>query len=81
MVRIDLPIIATFYRRRNYLGVPRILEGTSPPQFEREEARPEWDLLSEYMQGARINVNVRQVFPKGFDPFASIKSSDGGVGG
>ncbi len=25
-------------------------------------------MYEEYLRGTRINVNVRQVFPKGFDP-------------
>ena len=28
----------------------------------------DWQPYAEYMCGTRINVNVRQVFPRGFDP-------------
>jgi alkylated DNA repair protein alkB family protein 1 len=28
----------------------------------------DWQPYGEYLEGARINVNVRQVFPRGFDP-------------
>lgn len=53
-------------------GVPRILEGTTPPHLLKE-ALPEnerdfWIPYEDYMRTTRINVNVRQVFPKGFDP-------------
>jgi len=29
---------------------------------------PYWTPFEEYMKTARININVRQVFPKGFEP-------------
>lgn len=48
-------------------GVPRILEGSLPPQFS-ASGEPDWSLYEEYLRTARININVRQVFPKGFDP-------------
>ncbi|KAI0713454.1 hypothetical protein C8Q76DRAFT_731491 [Earliella scabrosa] len=58
--------------RRAYHGVPRILEGTLPPHLERSndpsELGEEWEPYAEYLRGTRINVNVRQVFPKGFKP-------------
>ncbi|KAH9857657.1 hypothetical protein C2E23DRAFT_805233 [Lenzites betulinus] len=53
--------------RRAYHGVPRILEGTLPPHFEGEDEEG-WGIYEEYLRNTRINVNVRQVFPKGFDP-------------
>jgi alkylated DNA repair protein alkB family protein 1 len=48
------------------------LEGTTPPHLLKE-ALPEserdfWIPYEDYMRTTRINVNVRQVFPKGFDP-------------
>ena len=56
--------------RRAYHGVPRILEGTLPAYLE-EGANID-DRLStpyaRYMNTTRININVRQVFPKGFNP-------------
>ena len=56
--------------RRAYHGVPRILEGTLPAYLE--EGTDIDDRLStpyaRYMNTTRININVRQVFPKGFDP-------------
>lgn len=48
------------------LGVPRILENTLPPHFV--AATEEWKVYEEYLQTTRVNINVRQVFPKGFDP-------------
>ncbi|KAI8999005.1 hypothetical protein BD414DRAFT_454355 [Trametes punicea] len=55
--------------RRAYHGVPRILEGTLPSHLEGDDGeRGDWDVYEEYLRGARVNVNVRQVFPKGFDP-------------
>lgn len=49
-------------------GVPRILEGTLPPHLEDSREAGEWTVYEEYLRNARINVNVRQVFPRGFDP-------------
>ncbi|KAJ8468271.1 hypothetical protein ONZ51_g9750 [Trametes cubensis] len=66
--------------RRAYHGVPRILEGTLPPHLEgvQSESRDsedgaDWEIYGEYLRGTRINVNVRQVFPKGFDPAVSLE--------
>ncbi|KAF8636574.1 hypothetical protein AX17_003385 [Amanita inopinata Kibby_2008] len=57
--------------RRVYHGVPRILEGTLPPHLHRENVmEPDWSLYEDYMSTTRININVRQVFPKGFNPKA-----------
>jgi alkylated DNA repair protein alkB homolog 1 len=54
------------------LGVPRVFDNTLPPHFfaahDEEEPIPEWLIYEEYLQTTRININVRQVFPKGFDP-------------
>ncbi|TBU29048.1 hypothetical protein BD311DRAFT_662034 [Dichomitus squalens] len=58
--------------RRAYHGVPRILEGTLPPHLEGPNVwgsdEDDWGVYEEYLCGTRINVNVRQVFPKDFDP-------------
>ncbi|PIL30517.1 hypothetical protein GSI_07217 [Ganoderma sinense ZZ0214-1] len=70
----DIVIMSGPACRRAYHGVPRILEGTLPPHLEGPDAIPsspdedDWGVYEEYLRGARINVNVRQVFPKGFDP-------------
>ncbi|KZT61508.1 hypothetical protein CALCODRAFT_463925 [Calocera cornea HHB12733] len=54
--------------RRWYHGVPRVLEGSLPrslwDRLEGEDAR-EWAPFGRYLARARINVNVRQVFPPG----------------
>jgi len=55
--------------RRAYHGVPRILEGTLPTHLD-EVDQEEWEPYREFMRTTRININVRQVFPKGFDPYA-----------
>ena len=58
--------------RRAYHGVPRILEGTLPPHLEgaddENEGAGDWDVYEAYLRTTRINVNVRQVFPRGFAP-------------
>ncbi|OAX39202.1 hypothetical protein K503DRAFT_769734 [Rhizopogon vinicolor AM-OR11-026] len=57
--------------RRAYHGVPRILEDTLPDHFSLgldDEDLTSWTSYESYMQTTRININVRQVFPKGFDP-------------
>lgn len=55
--------------RRAYHGVPRILEGSLPAHLAWScEDGEEWAAYAEYTAGTRINVNVRQVFPKDFDP-------------
>lgn len=52
------------------VGVPRILENTLPPHFisGNGEEGDEWAPYEEYLRTTRININVRQVFPRGFDP-------------
>ncbi|KAF9218329.1 hypothetical protein BS17DRAFT_804842 [Gyrodon lividus] len=62
--------------RRAYHGVPRILENTLPGHFSQPTDDggddggdiADWVPYEEYMQTTRININVRQVFPKGFEP-------------
>jgi len=72
----DVVIMAGPACRRAYHGVPRILENTLPQQFEVSSDDIEWtEEYEEYLRTTRINVNVRQVFPKGFDPGASIEST------
>jgi alkylated DNA repair protein alkB family protein 1 len=60
-------------------GVPRILDGTLPPHLRSEalqESEKEcWAPYGDYMRTTRINVNVRQVFPKGFDPDVAAGST------
>jgi alkylated DNA repair protein alkB family protein 1 len=51
-------------------GVPRILEDTLPRHLEGgvESDGADWSYYGEYLHATRININVRQVFPKGFNP-------------
>ena len=68
--------------RRAFHGVPRILEGSCPTHLMEseegeEEEEEEWDSYAQFLKTTRINVNVRQVFPKGFDPTtASLPPAD-----
>ncbi|EGN95446.1 hypothetical protein SERLA73DRAFT_162321 [Serpula lacrymans var. lacrymans S7.3] len=61
--------------RRAYHGVPRILDNTLPPHLSHiadeggdDHEDGDWVEYERYMRTTRININVRQVFPKGFDP-------------
>lgn len=58
--------------RRAFHGVPRILEGTLPTYLDEGTTVTggTWAPYAQYMRNARININVRQVFPSGFDPLA-----------
>jgi len=52
-----------------FSGVPRVLENTLPAHFESHNSQDEdWAYYEEYLRNTRININVRQVFPKGFEP-------------
>lgn len=64
----DVVIMSGPACRRAYHGVPRILEGTLPPHLVADTAKDEWTVYEEYLRTTRINVNVRQVFPRGFNP-------------
>ncbi|CDO74885.1 hypothetical protein BN946_scf185004.g35 [Trametes cinnabarina] len=70
----DVVIMSGPACRRAYHSVPRILEGILPPHMEGSDGEGEdardWEVYEEYLRGTRININVRQVFPKGFDPAA-----------
>lgn len=61
-------------------GVPRILETTLPEHFSQHpdggDEMMDWEPYKDYMQNTRININVRQVFPKGFDPYTQDAKSD-----
>ncbi|KAM0754441.1 hypothetical protein T439DRAFT_338281 [Meredithblackwellia eburnea MCA 4105] len=51
--------------RRVFHGLPRVLEDTLPSYLSSaaEGAPPDWKLFGEYLEmGARININVREVF-------------------
>ncbi|CCM07222.1 uncharacterized protein FIBRA_09567 [Fibroporia radiculosa] len=72
----DVVIMSGPACRRAYHGVPRILEGTLPPHLE-AGVDAGWQLYEEYLHSARINVNVRQVFPRGFVPSEVGQSAQG----
>ncbi|KAF9053611.1 hypothetical protein BDZ89DRAFT_1056195 [Hymenopellis radicata] len=63
----DIVIMSGPACRRAYHGVPRILENTLPPHLS-DTVDLAWTPYAEYMETTRINVNVRQVFPKDFVP-------------
>ncbi|KAJ4488135.1 hypothetical protein J3R30DRAFT_3279865 [Lentinula aciculospora] len=64
----DVVIMSGPACRRAYHGVPRILENTLPRHMIDVVDDPSWSIYKDYMNSTRINVNVRQVFPKEFDP-------------
>ncbi|KAJ7632537.1 hypothetical protein FB45DRAFT_912725 [Roridomyces roridus] len=61
----DVVIMSGPTCRRAYHGVPRILENTLPDHLT---GQGPWAPYEDYLTTTRININVRQVFPKGFDP-------------
>ncbi|KAH9048223.1 hypothetical protein EDB84DRAFT_291436 [Lactarius hengduanensis] len=66
----DIVVMSGPACRRAYHGVPRILEGTLPTYLDEGDTVTggTWTPYARYMHTARVNVNVRQVFPSGFDP-------------
>ncbi|KAF9069937.1 hypothetical protein BDP27DRAFT_1293353 [Rhodocollybia butyracea] len=64
----DVVIMSGPACRRAYHGVPRILDNTFPPHMIDIPDDPGWSVFKTYMASTRINVNVRQVFPREFDP-------------
>ncbi|KAI6039955.1 hypothetical protein EDC04DRAFT_2867794 [Pisolithus marmoratus] len=76
----DVVIMSGPACRRAYHGVPRVLENTLPehlaqsswPADDEADASVSqtetWEPYKTYIRNARININVRQVFPKGFVP-------------
>lgn len=56
-----------------FAGVPRILEGTLPPHLSGTDEKDDgWEPFGEYLKSTRININVRQVFPRGYTPPPSV---------
>ncbi|KAG0226569.1 hypothetical protein B0O80DRAFT_500194 [Mortierella sp. GBAus27b] len=49
--------------RAAFHGVPRIMEGTLPSYLQSIPEDPEWDIYADYLSEARINLNIRQVYP------------------
>ena len=76
----DVVIMSGPACRRAYHAVPRILEGSLPPHLKAaalgdDIQKTEWEPYEEYLSSTRININVRQVFPKGFDPMKICHST------
>ncbi|KAJ7273622.1 hypothetical protein B0H12DRAFT_1090244 [Mycena haematopus] len=63
----DVVIMSGPACRRAFHGVPRILENTLPEHLAAQHDGAQWASFAEYMATTRININVRQVFPKGFE--------------
>lgn len=68
----DVVIMSGPQCRRAYHGVPRILEDTLPSHLSNANQDDGWEPYAEYMKTTRININVRQVFPKDFDPHVLV---------
>ncbi|CAO3638559.1 unnamed protein product [Mucor hiemalis] len=61
-------IVMTEPCRKAFHGVPLILENTLPDYLSSQneyEDSPDWKLVGDYLSTSRINLNIRQVFPKG----------------
>lgn len=76
----DIVIMSGPACRRAYHAVPRILEGSLPSHLKAvslgdDIQRAEWEPYEKYMSTTRININVRQVFPKGFNPMEACTST------
>ncbi|KAG1756489.1 uncharacterized protein EDB91DRAFT_1092931 [Suillus paluster] len=72
----DVAIMSGPACRRAYHGVPRILEDTLPNHFFLnldDEGCSSWTPYELYMRTSRVNINVRQVFPKGFVPNLQVE--------
>ncbi|KAK0483564.1 hypothetical protein IW261DRAFT_1463923 [Armillaria novae-zelandiae] len=61
----DVVIMSGPACRRAYHGVPRILDDTLPRHLG-ECVDEDWARYGSYMRSTRININVRQVFPRDF---------------
>ncbi|GAA5815660.1 hypothetical protein MFLAVUS_009173 [Mucor flavus] len=61
-------IVMTGPCRKAFHGVPLILENTLPDYLSNKNEysdSPDWKLFGDYMSTSRINLNIRQVYPKG----------------
>ncbi|KAG0211189.1 hypothetical protein BGX28_008369 [Mortierella sp. GBA30] len=61
--------------RSAFHGVPRIIEGTLPAYLQSRPEDPEWDIYADYLAEARINLNIRQVYPPGHHSAPHLTSS------
>ncbi|GJJ12421.1 hypothetical protein Clacol_006663 [Clathrus columnatus] len=64
----DLIIMSGPSCRRAFHGVPKIFENTLPDPLRNDENDKSWKPFADYLRTTRININVRQVFPRGFNP-------------
>ncbi|KAG2200612.1 hypothetical protein INT47_007356 [Mucor saturninus] len=61
-------IVMTGPCRKAFHGVPLILENTLPDYLSNNNQyadSPDWKLFGDFMSTSRINLNIRQVYPKG----------------
>lgn len=68
MVRIISPDWDIIVTKKYDLGVPLILENTLPDYLSNNNEysdSPDWKLFGDFMSTSRINLNIRQVYPKG----------------
>jgi len=52
---------------RFQIGVPLIIENTLPDYLSNNnqyDDAPDWKLFGDFMSTSRINLNIRQVYPK-----------------
>ncbi|KAF9359814.1 hypothetical protein BGX26_011372 [Mortierella sp. AD094] len=49
--------------RSAFHGVPRIIENSLPTYLQSQPEEPEWNIYADYLSEARINLNIRQVYP------------------
>ncbi|KAF9358643.1 hypothetical protein BGX34_008828 [Mortierella sp. NVP85] len=49
--------------RAAFHGVPRIIEDSLPSYLQSRPEDPEWEIYADYLSEARINLNIRQVYP------------------
>lgn len=65
----ELALSSSFVMGCFHSGVPRVLDATLPDHLLTFGEDMESELIRNYLQTSRININVRQVFPRGFDPW------------
>ncbi|KAF9905043.1 hypothetical protein EC991_002052 [Linnemannia zychae] len=67
-------LIMTGPCRSAFHGVPRIIEDTLPEYLQSNPSNPDWDIYADYLAEARINLNIRQVYPpKSSTPEISVE--------
>ncbi|ORZ00679.1 hypothetical protein BCR43DRAFT_435054 [Syncephalastrum racemosum] len=61
-------VVMTGPCRRSFHGVPRIIENSLPGYLQPTADDGDWAPYGSFMQTTRINLNIRQVFPKSSMP-------------